>query len=339
MYVPKACGFVLVREGAADWEYLLLTNRRRGEPGLPKGHVDPGETELETALRETAEETGLEDLDVDPYFRKTLRYAAERKGRVWDKTVVYFLARWTTGEVRLSPEHTAYAWVPLSEILEALAFENLRAAVRSAALFLKDGALFRIEAATEAEAYAHLCSLPETTDALLAHLKGGARLARRFARALADAGVRIDVEAAAAGTLLHDVGRALGRHDDHQLAGLEHLRTTPLAAYAFACISHFTKGATHDELTAAGLTEELVGAFHRRIDCRHLTWEERCAALADACMKGPDPVPPAVRFADLRRRYDATPVIDLQERRTAAIHEEMAAALGGDPLAVVDLAD
>ncbi len=34
---------------------------RNGEWGLPKGHSDHGESEMETALRETAEENGLVD--------------------------------------------------------------------------------------------------------------------------------------------------------------------------------------------------------------------------------------------------------------------------------------
>jgi hypothetical protein len=150
--------------------------------------------------------------------------------------------------------------------------------------------------------------------------------------------VSVDVEAAAVGTLLHDAGRALGRHDDHQVEGLRHLRTTALAPYAFACVSHFAKGASVEDLIAAGLSKAKVEEFAREIDVATMTWEERCAALADSCMKGPDAVPPAERFEDLRRRYDAPALIDLQERRTAAIRREMAAAGGADPLAPVGLA-
>ena len=146
------------------------------------------------------------------------------------------------------------------------------------------------------------------------HLRGGARLARAFADALAAAGERVLPAAAEEATLLHDVGRALGVHEDHQMAGLEHLRRTPLAPYALACVSHFTKGADTPALVAAGVPKETAEDFRRLIDGSSLTWEERCAALADACMKGPTPVPPAQRFRDLRERYDAAPLIELQER-------------------------
>jgi bis(5'-nucleosidyl)-tetraphosphatase len=335
----RACGFVLTRERDGDPpEYLLLVNQRDGMPGLPKGHQDPGEDDLETALRETREETGLTDLEVLPGLRTEIAYRVKTGGEARWKTVVYFRARLHSGKVRLSEEHTDWSWQRLDETLERLTFDSLRDVIRTAALHGKDPTLFRMSPTTESAADRHLASLPGADAGLLAHLRGGARLARAFAQALAAKHARVDVEAAAAGTLLHDVGRALGRHEDHQLAGLEHLRTTPLAPYGFACVSHFTKGASEKDLLAAGVPEETIARFRRAIDGTTLLWEERCAALADACMKGPTPVPPRERFADLRVRYDAKALIDLQERRTDALRASIAEAIDRDPLGLVGLA-
>ena len=333
----KACGFVMTRRTFGRIEYLLLTNRKRGEPGLPKGHAEPGEGDVDTALRETTEETGLTDLRVDPWFRRTLRYPALRHGVTYDKTVVYLLAEARSGAVRISDEHSAFRWAPLGEALRSMPFEGLRGVLRDAALYLKDPGLFVVERTSEESALRHLSFLPQADDRLMAHLRGGAELARTFAKALRKNGVSIHVSAAATGTLLHDVGRALGLHEDHQRAGLQYLRTTPFAAYGFACISHFTKGADDESLVAAGLGRDLVVDFRRLIDGSSLTWEERCAALADACMKGSKPVPPRERFADLRSRYDAPALIDLQERRTDVIRSELASVLDADPLSLVSL--
>ena len=335
----RACGFVLTRERDTGLpEYLLLKNQRDGMPGLAKGHQDAGETDLETALRETREETGLTDLDVVPGFRSEIAYRVKKGGEQRWKTVVYFRARLRSGKVRLSSEHTDWSWQPLEETLERLTFDSLRDVIRKAALHGKDPSLFRMRRATEGEADRHLAALPGADANLLAHLRGGARLARTFAEALAARRVPVDVEAAAAGTLLHDVGRALGHHADHQIVGLEHLRTTPLAAYGFACISHFTKGAPEKDLLEAGLSEPVLQRFREAIDLTTMTWEERCAALADSCMRGPTPTPPKDRFDDLRRRYDAKALIDLQEHSTLSLRAALAESLDRDPLSLVGLA-
>ncbi len=332
----RAAGFVLGRQSAPDgpWEYLLLTNRARGEPGFPKGHAEPGEDEEQTARRETQEETGLGDLDLRPGFRRVLEYPAVRGGVRHQKRVVYRFARVAAGaRVRLSPEHRDFEWLGLGEALARLPFDSLRWVLREAALFNKDRALFALEPASQAAADRHLAALPAATPRLLGHLRGAAQIARALAEALAGAGVSVAVEATAAATLLHDVGRALGEHADHQRAGLRHLRKTPLAAYGLCCVSHFAKGAPVRALVAAGVEPDLLAEVGGWVDLGTFTAEERCAALADACMRHDEPVSPAVRFADLRDRYGPSPLIELQARRTEALRAEFAARLGRDPLA------
>jgi 8-oxo-dGTP pyrophosphatase MutT (NUDIX family) len=337
----RAAGFVLTREGRrGEPEYLLLVNRRDGMPGFPKGHRDGDEEEdLETARRETREETSLVDLDVVPGFRAEIAYRVKKGGVPKWKTVVYFRARYRSGDVVLSDEHTGFEWVSLEVALSRMSFESLRDVLWRAALHAKDPALFRIEPPDLAKADRHLASLPHADAALLAHLRGGSKIARAFAEGLKARGTALDVEAAAVGTLLHDAGRALGRHRDHQVAGLKHLRTTPLAPYGFACVSHFTKGASRRELTRAGVTAADADQFEALVDATTLTWEERCAALADSCMKGTTPSQPEERFADLRRRYgaEAEEIIALQERRTGEIRDEMKDVLGRDPLSLATL--
>lgn len=336
----RAAGYVLTRvpHPGAEHEYLLLVNRRDGMPGMPKGHQDEGEDDQETARRETEEETGLSDLEVDPWFRSEITYRVRKDGRHRMKTVVYFRARVRNGTVRLSHEHTAFDWQPLPETLRRITFDSLREIVRDAALHAKDPGLFRLRPVTEAEADRHLTSLPRADEALVGHLRGAARIAREIARALAERGLPVHPEATAAGTLLHDVGRAVGRHEDHQIAGLLHLRGTPLAAYDFACVTHTTKGASVRELREVGVRDPMIDMFRRAIEIEDLTWEERCAALADSCMKGPLAVDPKERFRDLRARYGLSRFIDLQERRTEELREEIARAIGRDPLALVGLA-
>ncbi len=55
----KSCGAVLVRRAVSGWETLLIRHANGGHWAFPKGHVEPGETEAQTALREIREETAI----------------------------------------------------------------------------------------------------------------------------------------------------------------------------------------------------------------------------------------------------------------------------------------
>lgn len=94
--------------------FLLMQKVDRYD--LPKGHIELGETELECALRELYEETGIEAdiLDLDELFRFTTTYQSSHKGltgEIREKTVVIFLG-WLQQEVVIKlSEHTGYSWV------------------------------------------------------------------------------------------------------------------------------------------------------------------------------------------------------------------------------------
>jgi 8-oxo-dGTP pyrophosphatase MutT (NUDIX family) len=54
----KKCGIILFNE--EEQKYFLVFGRKSSKWGFPKGHMEKGETEKETALREFYEETGFE---------------------------------------------------------------------------------------------------------------------------------------------------------------------------------------------------------------------------------------------------------------------------------------
>ena len=107
----KSCGFLIVR-GDPVREFLLMRHTDRWD--LPKGHVDPGESEHECALRELNEETGIaaDDIEILDGFRFTTHYPvrSKRDGRLIDKTLVIFLAH-LKRDVRIDPtEHGGFQW-------------------------------------------------------------------------------------------------------------------------------------------------------------------------------------------------------------------------------------
>ena len=59
MTLEKSCGAIVFRKFHGNVEILLINHANGGHWSFPKGHVEDGETEVETATREIFEETGL----------------------------------------------------------------------------------------------------------------------------------------------------------------------------------------------------------------------------------------------------------------------------------------
>lgn len=111
--VKQAAGMILVSTGS-PLELLLLKHADRWD--LPKGHVDGNESLIETAYRETMEETGIpsEAIRLDASFRFSLEYTVQRAGRGEHlKKVTYFLGSVDREAPITLTEHVGYQWIPL----------------------------------------------------------------------------------------------------------------------------------------------------------------------------------------------------------------------------------
>jgi 8-oxo-dGTP pyrophosphatase MutT (NUDIX family) len=116
-------------DGPPDGRCAALIGRtdRRGRLlwSLPKGHIEEGESSEQTAIREVAEETGIQGVVVAELG--SIDYWFVTEGRRVHKTVHHFLLRSVGGELSdADVEVTQVDWVPLSELNSRLAYADER---------------------------------------------------------------------------------------------------------------------------------------------------------------------------------------------------------------------
>lgn len=124
----RSCGAVVWKKRGGRRHYLIIQNRS-GHNGFPKGHMEYGETEVETAQREILEETGLE-VKLDTSFKAEYRYLVD--GYI-HKSALYFLASYGEGNFRPQKGEVYGIWLlPYEEALEQLDYEQDRRVLRLA---------------------------------------------------------------------------------------------------------------------------------------------------------------------------------------------------------------
>lgn len=116
-------------DGPEDRQMAALIGRldRRGRMlwSLPKGHIELGETAEQTAIREVAEETGLQGSVLASLG--SIDYWFVTEGRRVHKTVHHYLMRFLGGELSDEDvEVSEVAWVPLKELPHRLAYADER---------------------------------------------------------------------------------------------------------------------------------------------------------------------------------------------------------------------
>ena len=128
MNYERSCGGVLftVKD---DTPYFVLVEENYY--GFPKGHMEPGETERKTALREIREETGVNAAIVGD-FRKVDHYILKHKPDT-EKTVVYFLAYYEDQEIVYQEEELNGAvLVPFPEAMKLVSHVRLKRVLKEA---------------------------------------------------------------------------------------------------------------------------------------------------------------------------------------------------------------
>ena len=117
----RSAGLVPYRHTPHGPEYLLLYNLFFEQWQFPRGGVETGELDLETARREFSEETGLPIIQVHESCRTVLDYIAVIRDYEIHRTVVYYLAEIGAGELSFGDEnHCEARWEPYETAWELL---------------------------------------------------------------------------------------------------------------------------------------------------------------------------------------------------------------------------
>ena len=115
--VVQAAGGVVWRHDDGEVQVLLVHRPKYDDWTLPKGKLEPGETEEECALREVLEETGLRCALGPELPRVSYRDA---QGRA--KSVRYWVMSATEGEARAQNEVDAVRWLGIADAARLLSY-------------------------------------------------------------------------------------------------------------------------------------------------------------------------------------------------------------------------
>lgn len=138
-FYERSCGAIVFRDIYGEKRFLLIKNKRSAHWGFPKGHVEVGENDEQTATREVLEETGLH-ISILPDFKAKSSYTIQ--GRI-DKTVLIYLATTEdTQTVIQQSEIEDYIWLGYDACLNTLNYENDKSILIRAKAYMDEHNLY-----------------------------------------------------------------------------------------------------------------------------------------------------------------------------------------------------
>ncbi|KKN65379.1 hypothetical protein LCGC14_0481920 [marine sediment metagenome] len=114
--------YLLLKYGLGHWEFV-------------KGHIEDGESDEQTILRELEEETSITDAIILKGFKENYEYFFTFKGQRIHKYVNCYLIKSNTKDVKISYEHEDYVWLAFPKALKQLTYNNAKILLEKAKKF------------------------------------------------------------------------------------------------------------------------------------------------------------------------------------------------------------
>ena len=122
MKKEKSCGALVYKYENNEF-YFLLVKHNAGHYSFPKGHMEKGETEEETAIREVKEETNI-DIEIIKGFKEKITY---RPKEDTVKDVIFFLAKPLTENIKPQEEEIEIAiWCDKKKAKNMITYDDDR---------------------------------------------------------------------------------------------------------------------------------------------------------------------------------------------------------------------
>ena len=120
-----AGGIVFRRNKKGEIEFLMIQDPK-GRWSIPKGHVEPGETAQETAIREIGEEASLHDIEPICWLGKTHFRYRRLDTLVLMTTQIYLIKVNTDGnEIKKEDFYADIKWFGFNEALDEAEYEDI----------------------------------------------------------------------------------------------------------------------------------------------------------------------------------------------------------------------
>ena len=134
MKIEYSCGAVVYTVINGKRKYVIITNMK-GIYGFPKGHIEKGETENQTALREIKEETNL-DVNLLDDFKESETIIKDEQ-RI--KHITYFLASYNDQKIKpKEDEVSSIKLMSYDEAINLFQFDSRREVLKKAEDFLNN---------------------------------------------------------------------------------------------------------------------------------------------------------------------------------------------------------
>lgn len=134
MKYERSCGAVVFTRIDGEIKYVLV-KQLEGFYSFPKGHMEEGETEKETALREIFEEIGIRPNIIEGFITKDEHTIPNKPNVI--KQVVYFLAEYSNQKITIQEEELlGYELVTYEEAIKMFKYESSKRILKEANDFL-----------------------------------------------------------------------------------------------------------------------------------------------------------------------------------------------------------